>query len=196
MFSHLHLCICKALQTEAGHSWSNNISSTLIFSVLCAGPTDWPIWVFLVFNHFGFLEYMHEKINMHLNCISKNKADAFRKRYNSPCRVIMCRWVACFNHCFPRLDASRTAHLNGVSTQLVACRRVNKQKDCGLIWWLLGRSWFFHHTVTARSEAVCWCWCWPWRSMLVQICFTSASTFRYFAVGSIYSGVWGLVKIS
>lgn len=126
-----------------------------LFSVLCR--TNWltHLYFLTVFNHFGFLEYMQEKINMHLNCISKNKAGVFKKHYNSPCR-----WVACFNHCSPRLDASRIAHLNGVSTQLVACRRdylVDKQEDCGLIRWLLGRSWFSHHTVTASSEAVCWC---------------------------------------
>lgn len=42
-------------------------------------PLSNPIWIFFtMMNHSVFPKYIHEKINTHLNCVSKNKADAFR----------------------------------------------------------------------------------------------------------------------
>lgn len=122
-------CISVAVKLCKLQHWVHEvIPSATPWSLQCSvqNPLSDPIWIFFtIMNNSGFFKYIHEKINMHLNGISKNKADAFRS--------ILSHTVVC-SILQPLLSSASCCQNspNVISSQLVACRGdylVDKQAE-------------------------------------------------------------------
>jgi len=77
-------------------------------------------------NHSIFPKYVHKKINVHLNCLSKNKGDAFRSAVSHAVMGSILQPLLSSASCCQK------ARSNVTSAQLIACRGgslVDKQAE-------------------------------------------------------------------